>query len=77
MRMSEKQRVIAAFNFSNEVQEYDLQLEEGCEKLLVKLSSEWDVYGGTEKKKAREVIRLENGRAKLKLLPFSAVYYET
>ena len=77
MRMSEKQRVVAAFNFSDEVQEYDLQLEENCEKLTVKLSSEWDIYGGTQKKKAREVIRLNQGKVKLKFLPFSAIYLET
>lgn len=73
-RVSVKERIVAFFNFSNKVQkDYRLRVENaGYLKKL--LSSNQDIYGGSEKK-AKKELKGENGNFVLTLEPFLAEYY--
>ena len=70
-RSSGDEKIIAVFNFSGiEQKDYFFETEEGTYDIL--LSSNWDVYGGTEKKK--KSIRTKLGGLHLDLPAESAVY---
>lgn len=72
-RRSEKQRIAAVFNFSDEEQEgYELRVED-AECLTLLLSSETMRYGGGESE--GEVLPVVNGAAVLALPPYSGRYY--
>ena len=70
-RSSGDEKIIAVFNFSGiEQKDYFFKTEEGTYDIL--LSSNWDIYGGTEKKK--KSIRTKIGGLHLDLPAESAVY---
>ena len=73
-RTSRKERIVAVFNFSDqEWKGYTLTVQ-GAKGLQPLLSSEWKVYGGTEKKSSRKVLGTE-GRFTLSLPAYCGVYY--
>ena len=76
-RMARKQTVIAAFNFSNEIKEYDLHLDDSFVSLMTRFSSDWDIYGGAHEKKMQKVLPDAYGVVRLSLAPYSGVFYET
>ena len=70
-RSSGDEKIIAVFNFSGiEQKDYFFKTEEGTYDIL--LSSNWDIYGGTEKKK--KSIRTKIGGLHLDLPAESAAY---
>ncbi|MDM8126368.1 1,4-alpha-glucan branching protein GlgB [Mediterraneibacter glycyrrhizinilyticus] len=72
-RRSQKERILAVFNFSDEEQEIEIKCED--KKTLKRVfSSEYKVYGGQEEKKEK-IIKVKKEIATLKLKPFSAEYY--
>lgn len=72
-RFSEKEHIVAIFNFSVQERNYSFKLQNGM-KLKTLLSSEWDIYGGG-KSKSSAGPKPRDGIFKLKLKPYSAVYY--
>ena len=72
-RNGKKESIISLFNFSDQEQEYELNLP-GVDKIRELLNSNLVVYGGTQKRKAG-VKTLKNGKITLELPAFSAVYY--
>lgn len=73
-RISTKERIVAVFNFSNQEQnDYQLQIPNAA-KLQRLLSSNQDIYGGSEKETKVE-LESENGWFTLNLAPYSAEYY--
>lgn len=72
-RKSKKERIAAVFNFSHQKQTYELTLP-GCQKLKELLSSDLEIYGGSQKRRhpARWSV---NGSCTLELPPFSGSYY--
>ena len=72
-QMNRQERIVAAFNFSDEEQEIEIKCED--KKTLKRVfSSEYKVYGGQEEKKEK-IIKAKKEIATLKLKPFSAEYY--
>lgn len=72
-RRSQKERILAVFNFSDEEQEIEIKCED--KKTLKRVfSSEYKVYGGQEEKKEK-IMRPEEGTVTLRLKSFSAEYY--
>ena len=73
-RVSSKERIIALFNFSDkEVEEYNFRVE-GAKILERILSSNFDVYGGTEHKNA-DLLQEVSGSFSIALPAYSAEYY--
>ena len=72
-RNSKKESIISLFNFSDQEQEYELNLPE-VSKIKELLNSNLAVYGGTQKRKSA-ARALKNGKITLTLPPYSAVYY--
>lgn len=72
-RSSKKERIISLFNFSDQMQEYELNLT-GVDKIRELLNSNLAVYGGSQKRKGG-VKTLKAGRIMLTLPAYSAVYY--
>ncbi len=72
-RFSEKEHLIAVFNFSNKERNYSVKAENG-KRMQLLLSSNWDIYGGNEPKKGSSRTVSKN-MLQIKLKPYSAVYY--
>lgn len=72
-QMNRQERIVAAFNFSDEEQEIEIKCED--KKSLKRVfSSEYKAYGGQEEKKEK-IIKAKKEIATLNLKPFSAEYY--
>ena len=72
-QMNRQERIVAAFNFSDEEQEIEIKCED--KKSLKRVfSSEYKEYGGQEEKKEK-IIKAKKEIATFKLKPFSAEYY--
>ena len=72
-QMNRQERIVAAFNFSDEEQEIEIKCED--KKSLKRVfSSEYKEYGGQEEKKEK-IIKAKKEIATLKMKPFSAEYY--
>ena len=72
-RRSEKQRIVAVFNFSEEEQEeYELRVED-ADRLSLLLSSETARYGGGQSE--AEVLPVVEGAVVLAMPPYSGRYY--
>ena len=72
-QMNRQERIVAAFNFSDEEQEIEIKCED--KKTLKRVfSSEYKEYGGQEEKKEK-IIKAKKEIATLKMKPFSAEYY--
>lgn len=72
-QMNRQERIVAAFNFSDEEQEIEIKCED-IKTLKRVFSSEYKEYGGQEEKKEK-IIKSKKEIATLKLKPFSAEYY--
>lgn len=72
-RIGKRQKVLAVFNFSDKVQEYELILPK-CEKLKLLLASDEEKYGGSKVYK-RRTFSLNNGKITLELELFSGMYF--
>lgn len=72
-RSSKKEKILAAFNFSDRVFSYELH-RPGCHKIQELLSSDMEIYGGSQKRR-HPARKLTDGSAKISLPAFSAVYY--
>lgn len=72
-QMNQQERIVAAFNFSDEEQEIEIKCED-IKTLKRVFSSEYKEYGGQEEKKEK-IIKAKKEIATLKLKPFSAEYY--
>lgn len=73
-RIAGKERILAVFNFSDQVQEdYMLELKD-ARTLTLLLASDAQEYAGT-KKYDKTVIETPGGRAALTLTPYSGIYY--
>ena len=72
-QMNRQERIVAAFNFSDEEQEIEIKCED-IKTLKRVFSSEYKEYGGQEEKKEK-IIKAKKEIATLKLKPFSAEYY--
>lgn len=72
-QMNRQERIVAAFNFSDEEQEIEIKCED--KKTLKRVfSSEYKAYGSQEEKKEK-IIKAKKEIATLNLKPFSAEYY--
>ncbi len=71
-QMNRQERIVAAFNFSDEEQEIEIKCED-IKTLKRVFSSEYKEYGGQEEKKEK-IIKAKKEIATLKLKPFSAEY---
>lgn len=72
-QMNRQERIVAAFNFSDEEQEIEIKCED--KKSLKRVfSSEYKEYGGQEEKKEK-IIKAKKEIVTLQLKPFSAEYY--
>lgn len=76
-RISEKERLLALFNFSDQIQEdYEITLDD-AKKLTLLLASDAQEYGGTKKYKDKDKeILLKSHQVAFSLSPYSAVYYK-
>lgn len=75
LRQSKKEKLVAIFNFSDQVQEnYEVKIEQvkECNTLLY---SEWERFGGTMKE-TEPICRLVGNKLVCTLKPFSAVLVE-
>ena len=72
-QMNRQERIVAAFNFSDEEQEIEIRCED-IKTMKRVFSSEYKAYGGQEEKKEK-IIKAKKEIATLKLKPFSAEYY--
>ena len=72
-QMNRQERIVAAFNFSDEEQEIEIKCED-LKTLNRVFSSEYKVYGGQEEKKEK-IIKVKKEIATLNLKSFSAEYY--
>ena len=74
-RKSKKQRIVAAFNFSDNTQTYELAVENAKELCLL-LASEADIYSGSTTYEYRQAYKLKKGSIELELPAFSGIYFE-
>ena len=74
-RNSKKQKIIAVFNFSEQAQTYELNLEK-AKYLKLLLASDNEIYGGTETYKYNEKFKVEDGIVELELTPFTGMLFE-
>ena len=72
-QMNRQERIVAAFNFSDEEQEIEIKCED-IKTLKRVFSSEYKEYGGQEEKKEK-IIKAKKEIATLQMKPFSAEYY--
>lgn len=72
-RRSEKEQIMAAFNFSDKEQEVEVQ-GKNIKELKKVFSSEYMGYGGAEEKESKAV-RIKKDSCLFRLKPFSAEYY--
>ena len=71
-RISGDQKILAVFNFSDEIQEYTLEKDYAGYELL--LASDMVKYGGKKRYTKKEKV-ITGGKAVFKIGPFSARYY--
>lgn len=74
-RKSKKQRIVAAFNFSDNTQTYELAVENAKELCLL-LASDADIYSGSTTYEYRQAYKLKKGSIELELPAFSGMYFE-
>ena len=74
-RISEKERVVAVFNFSDEEQEYELKVKK-AKALVLLMSSDNDIYGGSRSYQYMERLEVKAEATTVKLAPFSAMYFK-
>ena len=72
-RRSEKERIMAVFNFSDEEQEIEIRSKD-IKELKKVFSSEYIGYGGAEEKESKAV-KIKKDSCSFRLKPFSAEYY--
>lgn len=72
-RSSMEETILAAFNFSDKDLDYELHLP-GCPKIRELLSSDMEIYGGSQKRR-HPAKKLTEASTKISLPAFSAVYY--
>lgn len=74
-RAGKKERLLAAFNFSDQEQNYELTPDRDC-RLKELLNSDLSIYGGKTKRKKASALAVKKGESTaLALPPFSGVYY--
>ena len=74
-RTSEKEQLIAIFNFDNQLQEnYGVELPD-AEKVEVLMNTAWEKYGGTVPEKA-DMHMLHEGKLYCTLMPFSGMLFK-
>lgn len=73
---AENKKVIAVFNFSDCEQTYWFPVSEECKELKLLLSSENEIYSGSEHYENETVYEVINGVAELKLPAFCGIYLE-
>ena len=73
-RRSDKERILAAFNFSDEIQQYELQVKKAKGMTLL-MSSDNEIYGGNTKQKDMEYYEVKAEKVNLKLPAFSGMYF--
>lgn len=73
-RAGKKEKIIAAFNFSDRDLSYELKLP-GCQRITELLRSDMEIYGGNRKRR-RPARKITDGMYQAELPAFSAVYYE-
>lgn len=73
---AENKKVIAVFNFSDCEQTYWFPVSEECKELKLLLSSENEIYSGSEHYENETVYEVINGVAELKLPAFCGMYLE-
>ena len=74
-RATKKERIISVFNFSDEEQEYNLPVSNANE-LRYLLSSDNEIYGGESKFLEKQYWKVKEEKVKLKLAPFSGMYFK-
>lgn len=74
-RICRKQKILAIFNFSDKIHEYELKLDH-ADGLHLLLASDAEKYGGCQKYPADERITLKNGMVQMELNAFSGLLYE-
>ena len=72
-RRSEKERIVAVFNFSDEEQEIEIRSKD-IKELKKVFSSEYKGYGGAEEKQ-NKAVKIKKDSCSFRLQPFSAEYY--
>ena len=72
-RRSEKERIMAVFNFSDQDQEFEIQ-GKNIKELKKVFSSEYPGYGSAEEKQ-NKAVKIKKGSCLFRLKPFSAEYY--
>lgn len=72
-RCSTEETILAAFNFSDKDLDYELHLP-GCKKIQELLSSNMEIYGGSQKRR-HPAKKLTESYVNITLPAFSAVYY--
>lgn len=73
-RRSGSERIMAMFNFSDKLQKDFVVKIADAKKIQVLLNSDWDIYGGKEKKE-KKTYSIKKEGFKISLNPFSAQYY--
>lgn len=74
-RRGKSQRILAVFNFSDREQDSFWIQTDGGKKLVLLLNSEWEKYGGSVKKKKKEV-SLNEGKAEIEIPAFCGMIFE-
>ncbi len=74
-RRSNKQRVVALFNFSDEEQEYELTAAKAKEAKLL-LASDADIYSGSTSYEYQQKYKFQKEKLVLELPPFSGMFLE-
>ena len=74
-RASDKERIVAVFNFSDTLQGYELDIK-NAKGLVRLLSSDNEIYSGDSKYPEMEYLELKSGKAKIKLPAFSGMYFK-
>lgn len=74
-RRSRSQRILAAFNFSDQEQKDFEILSAGDKKLVPLLCSEWEKYGGSTKQSKKAFV-FDEGKVKVTLPAFSGTVFE-
>lgn len=74
-RTADSSRVVAVFNFSDKLQEYELAVKNA--KGLVRLiSSDNVIYSGNSRYSEMEYLELKSGNVKMELPAFSGIYFK-
>ena len=74
-RRASQERILAVFNFSDQLQEkYEFEVKD-TKKLTILIASDMEQYAGTKKYTTMN-IPLQNGKVILDLEPYSAIYLQ-